>query len=120
MGDLLPEVVLGTGIQAVAISAGLRHTVAIMDDDSVRSWGYNGKGQLGIGSLEDVGDEVDEMGDNMAVTEIGEGLQPTAISAGGWHTCTIIDGELLKCWGEREAFVSRMGRYGGGGLLGLW
>ena len=91
---------LGTGLQAVAVTAGLRHTAAIMDDNTIRSWGYNAKGQLGVGSLGNVGDEANEMGDNMVVTELGEGLVPTSISAGGWHTCIILDGDLLKCWGE--------------------
>lgn len=101
MGDLLPEVALGTGVQAIAVTAGLRHTAAIMDDNSVRAWGYNGKGQLGIGSIVDVGDRIDDMGDNMAVTLLGADVLPMTISAGGWHTCSIVDGNVLKCWGER-------------------
>lgn len=102
MGDLLPEVALGTGVQAIAVTAGLRHTAAIMDDNSVRGWGYNGKGQLGIGSIADVGDRLDEMGDNMAVTSLGPGVLPLTISAGGWHTCSIVDESSLKCWGKRR------------------
>lgn len=99
---MLPEVVLDTELNATAVAAGLRHTVAILSNGSVRSWGYNGKGQLGIGNLENVGDEPNEMGDNMAVTDLGDGVTPIAISAGGWHTCAIIDNYKLKCWGERE------------------
>lgn len=107
MGDLLPEVALGTDLQAVYVTAGLRHTAAIMNDDTVRSWGYNGKGQLGIGNLIDVGDLGNEMGDNMAITSLGEG-SPTAIVAGGWHTCAIIEENMLKCWGEyRQCEIMR-------------
>lgn len=83
------------------VTAGLRHTAAILDDSSVRAWGYNAKGQLGIGTNESVGDEQDEMGDNLATTELGD-TPPTYISAGGWHTCAIIEGNQLKCWGEER------------------
>lgn len=100
VGDLLPAVQLGTGLEAVAVSAGLRHTAAIMSDGSVRSWGYNRKGQLGVASIFDVGDGPDEMGDNMFETPLGD-VTPVSITAGGWHTCAIVDDDALKCWGEQ-------------------
>lgn len=106
VGDLLPEVNIGNGRYAVQITAGLRHTAAILDDQTVRGWGYNAKGQLGVGTVESVGDEQNEMGDNLAVTELGtvdeddSSLELVEIHAGGWHTCAIFEGDLLKCWGE--------------------
>lgn len=71
-----------------------------MDDNTVRSWGYNGKGQLGVGNIKNVGDGPDEMGDNMVVTELGTDITPSVIHAGGWHTCAIVNTDKLKCWGE--------------------
>jgi alpha-tubulin suppressor-like RCC1 family protein len=44
---------LGTDRTAVAITAGLYHTCAILDDRSVSCWGYNGQGQLGDGTTTD-------------------------------------------------------------------
>ena len=38
------------GSSAANISAGYRHTCAVMDDDSVYCWGANGNGQLGTGN----------------------------------------------------------------------
>eukprot|EP00903_Cladosiphon_okamuranus_P005702 g5662.t1 len=101
VGDLLPAVSLGTGLEAVDVTAGLRHTAAIMSDGSVRSWGYNRKGQLGVASIFDVGDEPDEMGDNMFETPLGD-VTPVSIIAGGWHTCAIVDDDNLKCWGYNQ------------------
>ncbi|CAN0212636.1 unnamed protein product [Pylaiella littoralis] len=101
VGNLLPEVELGTDLEAVYVTAGLRHTAAIMGDGTIRSWGYNRKGQLGVGTILDVGDEDDEMGDNMAVTDLGD-VTPVAVRAGGWHTCCIIEGDHLKCWGYNQ------------------
>ena len=100
VGELLPEVALSTTARATAITAGLRHTAAIMDDGTVRSWGYNGKGQLGVGSIVNVGDDENEMGDNMVVTTLGQNVTPNALHAGGWHTCAIVNSGLLKCWGK--------------------
>lgn len=100
VGNLLPEVVLSTSTRATSITAGLRHTAAIMDDDTIRSWGYNGKGQLGVGHIRNVGDEADEMGDNMVETYLGTDVTPSVIHAGGWHTCAIVNTDQLKCWGE--------------------
>lgn len=101
VGDLLPEVNIGNGMQATHITAGLRHTAAILNDNTVRAWGYNAKGQLGVGTNESVGDKNDQMGDNMVPTDLGETVA-IDISAGGWHTCAIMEGDQLKCWGKGQ------------------
>ena len=41
MGDDLPPVDLGTGRTAIAIAAGIEHTCALLDDHTVKCWGYN-------------------------------------------------------------------------------
>ena len=50
VGDFLPTVDLGTGKKAKQISAGFRHTCAVLNDDSVKCWGSGGYGQLGYGN----------------------------------------------------------------------
>jgi len=45
-----PTQTVPLGQVAVAISAGWRHTCALLDDDSVRCWGVNSEGQLGDGT----------------------------------------------------------------------
>lgn len=38
-------------LTAQMIAAGGRHSLAICDDSTLRSWGYNGYGQLGNGNI---------------------------------------------------------------------
>ena len=65
MGDNLPPVSLGTGRSARQIAAVYHHTCALLDDDSVKCWGLNSFGELGLGHASNVGDGVGEMGDNL-------------------------------------------------------
>ncbi|MEM8707553.1 MAG: hypothetical protein AAGE98_13905 [Actinomycetota bacterium] len=99
MGDELPFVDLGTGRTATAISAGFSHTCAIRDDGSVVCWGDNSLGQLGAGldPAIDVGDDDGEMGD--ALTAVALPDDAIVIESGWLHSCAIVTGGDLYCWG---------------------
>jgi alpha-tubulin suppressor-like RCC1 family protein len=99
MGDNLPSVNLGTGKTAVTISAGQFHTCAILNDASVKCWGYNAYGQLGVSGTLDRGDGPGEMGDNLPAVDLGAGKSAVAISAGWDHTCALLNDGSVKCWG---------------------
>jgi alpha-tubulin suppressor-like RCC1 family protein len=107
MGDNLPEIDLGTGRTAIAIAAGAEHNCAILDNGSVKCWGQGDFGRLGYGNTNDLGDEANEMGDNLPVVDLGTGRTAIAITASANGTCVILDNSSVKCWG------------GGGGWLGL-
>jgi alpha-tubulin suppressor-like RCC1 family protein len=64
-GDMagLTTVILGTGRTATAIAAGERHTCALLDNASVKCWGKNGYGQLGIDNTTDMGKTSGSMAD---------------------------------------------------------
>jgi len=109
MGDNLVAVDFGTNIktQELYLSAGevnlgysnlgTPHSCAINSDGSVRCWGRNSHGQLGIESSTDVGDDVLELGDNFVITDVGGTVESLAL--GYLSTCAImIDGQV-KCWG---------------------
>jgi alpha-tubulin suppressor-like RCC1 family protein len=108
MGINLPPVSLGTGRTATAITAGTHHTCALLDNGDVKCWGWNVNGQLGLGDVANRGDNPNEMGDNLPRVDLGPGRTATAVSAGWWHTCAILDNGQVKCWG-----------YNGNGQLGL-
>ena len=99
MAGNLPPVALGTGRSAVALAAGDLHSCALLDDGTVKCWGENSSGQLGLGNTADRGDGAGEMGDNLATVALGTGRTAVAIAAGDVHTCALLDDASVKCWG---------------------
>jgi alpha-tubulin suppressor-like RCC1 family protein len=93
------------GHTAVAISAGDTHTCAILEDGTVRCWGYGANGQLGYGNTSNVGDGIGSDGSpDPSVASAGPvdlgGHTAVAISAGATHTCAMLDDGSVRCWGQ--------------------
>jgi alpha-tubulin suppressor-like RCC1 family protein len=81
------------GLQS--ISGGFNHTCVLMDNASVRCWGYNAYGQLGYASTQPIGDnEIPYSAGN--VNLVGNAIQ---VVAGGHHTCALLDNGFVRCWG---------------------
>ncbi len=70
--------------------------------------GIDLSGQLGLGDTTDRGDGPGEMGDNLPAVDLGTGRTATAIAAGGYHTCALLDDGTVKCWG-RQRRPARLG-----------
>ncbi len=103
MGDALPRVDLGLGRTASALSCGAVHTCALLDDASMKCWGGNPVGQLGIGSNQNRGDQPGEMGAALGAASLGAARTVKRIGlASSQQTCAILDNDALKCWGENE------------------
>ncbi|MGB0628952.1 MAG: hypothetical protein ACPGN8_06730, partial [Candidatus Thalassarchaeaceae archaeon] len=93
--DASPALVpLGTGHSAVAVSTG-GHSCAILDDGTVSCWGDNFYGQLGDGTTTDRNTPT-------PTASLGQGRTAVAISAGGEHTCAVLDNGGLSCWGRTD------------------
>lgn len=74
---------------AIAISAGTRHTCALLAGGSVSCWGHGGYGSLGNG-----------LGQNsptpVAVTGISAAV---ALVSGEYHNCVLHTSGAMSCWG---------------------
>ena len=79
---------LGSGVTAIA--AGERHTCAVLNTGAVKCWGNNDNGQLGDGSNTASLTPV-------SVPTLSSGV--TAIAAGRYHACAVLNTGAVKCWG---------------------
>ncbi len=89
------------GGDATAIASGNFHSCAIVDDGSVRCWGQASVGQLGYGNEDIVGDVMSPA--QAGPVPIGADRTATAITAGRYHTCAILDTGDVRCWGSANA-----------------
>ena len=87
---------------ATAITAGERHTCALLADRTARCWGRNTNGQLGDGSRTGTSTPVDVVGFR-SVPRI------TLIAAGASRTCALTSIGSAKCWG-----ANNLGQLGNG------
>jgi len=92
---------LGTGRTATSISAKSYNTCAVLDDGSVKCWGRNKYGELGIDNTTDMGDNPGEMAQLTGIN-LGIGRTATAITTGQTHSCAKLDNGVVKCWGRNN------------------
>ncbi|CAE7707105.1 UVR8 [Symbiodinium sp. CCMP2456] len=101
MGDALPTVDLGLKL-AVTVVAGGTHTCAILDDLTVKCWGSNTYGQLGLGDNSARGNQASELGDVLPPVDLGSGNLVIEVAAGYFHTCARLFDNTTKCWGRND------------------
>ena len=93
---------LGNNHTVKAIALGSQHTCAILDNNKVKCWGWNQKGQLGYGSAGQgsLGKAPREMGTYLDyVGGANSNFKAKAITAGYQHTCAIRKNGNVTCWG---------------------
>lgn len=100
LDQLRPAFATG-GIQELA--AGASHTCGI-SGGQVMCWGSNAMGQLGTGRPE---------GSIVPTAVSGLPGRPTALAAGAVHTCALVQGGQMYCWGQ-----NRSGQLGNGTTTG--
>jgi alpha-tubulin suppressor-like RCC1 family protein len=100
MGDFLPTIDLGTTRTVKSIFAGNDTNCAILDNNTTKCWGSNSNGELGKGNTDNLGDDANEMGDNLAIMDFGSNVYAKQIALGSYHGCVLLSNNTIKCWGE--------------------
>jgi alpha-tubulin suppressor-like RCC1 family protein len=111
MGQGLPVAELDG--RAVIVSAGRNHTCALLEGGAVKCWGNSDSGRLGLGDLENRGDGPGEMGADLEPVPLGG--PALALASGAYHNCVIMDGGVVKCWGQNEMGQLGLGDQGSRG-----
>ena len=96
MGNNLPKVDLSTDV-VEELSVGTAFSCALMADKSVKCWGLNLSGQLGIGSVSNIGTMPSQMGAGLANVKIDRDV--VQVATGYEHACAVLDNNTVKCWG---------------------
>ncbi len=98
MGDALPFTDLGEGQMATGLACGFLHCCATTIQRTMKCWGANDSGQLGIGDVISRGRNAD-MGDHLPFTQLPPFEQVSAIDLVGNTTCATTESGT-RCWGS--------------------
>ena len=95
-----PSALALTGI--VLLVTGANHNCARLQSGAVKCFGQNGSGQLGLGDTDARGDALNEIGAMMPALMRPAG-NVSALAAGSFHSCVVLDESDVLCWGQNTA-----------------
>ncbi len=96
-GELAALSPIPLGEPAVHVAGGYSHTCAILQSGAVKCWGSNDWGELGIGATSQaLGDGPGEIA---ALPSVAVGGTATKLALGYLHSCALLAGGGVKCWG---------------------
>jgi hypothetical protein len=90
------------------VSCGFQHCCAISTSGSVKCWGLNDAGQLGLGDIVGRNGNLG-LGTSLPAVDLGTGRTAVSITVGGSSSCAALDDGSVKCWGDNSY-----------GQLGYW
>lgn len=121
LGNDLPTIDFGANLGVLQMSSKSEHSCVMTDKNDVKCWGKRGA----LGASADpgnVGDEVDEMGDNLLTVDLGTTFKVLQVATGEFHSCTVLATRELKCWGSNDkgqlGLGNTFGAGDGAGLMG--
>jgi alpha-tubulin suppressor-like RCC1 family protein len=100
-GNALTPVEVQGITTAAEVSGGLFHTCALLTTGHLDCWGYGEYGQLGTGASTFA---------TWVPLEVHAISTAIHVSAGGYHTCAVLSGGHVECWGNNSN-----GQLGNGG-----
>lgn len=106
-GSAVPPVVVEGIDSAVDIALGDDHSCAVLANGTGRCWGRNNNGQLGINDVVPAATATPT-----SLPLLGNAIR---IAAGGTHTCAVIQGGTVQCWGRNN--VGQLAYVNGTGVI---
>ena len=82
----------GKGVKSIGM--GVKHTCAILEDDTLTCWGLDSYGALGNGNL----DTSDKYTPQTITTPSDRKVMK--VEPGATHTCILLDDGGVMCWGR--------------------
>jgi cysteine-rich repeat protein len=107
--DTLP---VDVGADVKHVSAGGEHTCAVTVEDEVVCWGNGANGRLGYGDNVSIAESGGEVPADAGRVPVGASVQ--AVRVGEQHTCVLLLGGGVRCWGQNSA--GQCGIEGGGSI----
>ena len=89
------------GERAIAVAAGFAHSCAVTEQGNLFCWGANEAGQLGYGDTTDFGLLPGERPEDRGPVPLG--AKAIGVAAGAKHTCALLEGGDVLCWGRGES-----------------
>ncbi|MCX4242725.1 RCC1 domain-containing protein [Paraliomyxa miuraensis] len=96
----IPAIDFGGGTP-IQIAAGGEHACAVMQSGELRCWGRNDHGQIGLPGIAAAGD--DELPGALPPVDLGMGVVAQQVAAGADHTCVLLGGGDVLCFGRDNA-----------------
>src|SRR5690606_697288 len=93
-----PDIDLGGTV--LGLSSGSAHTCALMAGGSVRCWGANSWGELGLGHTNTIGDQPGEM--PPPIVDLGGPVAQLSLASQG--ACALMETGTVRCWGRYGMF----------------
>ncbi len=85
---------LGRGRTAKSLAMGKFFTCAILDDETLRCWGQNTYGQVGVKNKTHQ--------DTPQTVNLGVNRKVKEVRMGQSSVCSLLDNNALKCWGQNR------------------
>lgn len=102
LGEALPFTDLGEAQFARALACGGHHCCAVTLSHTMKCWGANGGGQLGLGDVASRGRRPEDMGDQLPFLRFPSGEMVEALTLAGDSTCAKT-ASGTRCWGRNAS-----------------
>ena len=83
---------VGNGRTVTQLALGWCHSCALLDGGDIKCWGRNVDGQLGDGTT--------TSRSLPTSVNVGNGRTVTQLARGGYHSCALLNGGNIMCWGR--------------------